>query len=340
MKWELGRANVAVDFQKDSEFTATELEAIEQSMNSHIRSGRRISASVTDRDSLNSLPLLRGAPKGVAAEFDQLRIISIDGYDSNPCGGTHLATTSEMQMFKLIGQEKDRGAIRLRFLCGNRILKALGTSLLAEMELSRLLCIQTTEIVPTVTSLFTEKKELVKQVKVLQDELAGYYAQQLVQLWSNSPDTQRAHIIQHRPGAELSFLQLTAEMILQMNETRSLGIQAIFLSGSEDNSSSVSDASSVSSSKKKKSKGAVPVLPPTEFSLVIPPAPQSGPFILYSPVASLVDQLKGDLCTLLEGKAGGRPGKLQGQGHALQNIVAIDELLMRSLRSDPGSNEK
>jgi alanyl-tRNA synthetase len=347
VKWELGRANVAVDFQKDSEFTATELKTIEDAMNSHIRTGRRISASVTDRDSLNSLSLLRGAPKGVAAEFDQLRIISIDGYDSNPCGGTHLATTSEIQMFKLLNQEKDRGAIRLRFLCGNRILRALGTSLLAEMELSRLLCIQTSEIVPTVTSLFAEKKELVKQVKGLQDELAGYYAQELVQLWSRqqtSTDAHRSHIIQHRPGATLAFLQLAAEVILQMSEAQSLGIQAIFLSGSEGISSSASVASSssaASSNKKKKSKGASGAaalpLPPSEFSLVIPPSPQAGAFIFYS-TASLVDQLKGDICSLLEGKAGGRPGKLQGQGQALQNIVAIDELLVRTLRGNCGGS--
>jgi hypothetical protein len=352
VKWELGRANVAVDFQKDSEFTTAELETIEQAMNFHIRAGQRITASVTDRDSLSSLSQLRGAPKGIAAEFDQLRIISIDGYDSNPCGGTHLATTAEIQMFKLLlSQEKERGAIRLRFLSGNRILRALGSSLLNEMDLSRLLCIQTSDIVPTVTSLFAEKKELVKQVKGMQDELAGYFAQELVHLCSrqqSSPDSidrsiSRSYIIQHRPGATLPFLQLTAEIILQMNEAQSLGIQAIYLSGSsspEGNcngsiSSSASGASS--SSKKKKGKGAsasataLP-LPPTEFSLVIPPAPQAGAFIFYSPAASLVDQLKGDLCALLEGKAGGRPGKLQGQGQALQNIVAIDELLGRTLQ--------
>lgn len=303
-------------------------------MNAHIRSGRHITASVSDREALEQLPLLRGAPKGVAAEFDQLRIISIDGYDSNPCGGTHLATTAEIQMFKIIGQEKDRGAIRLRFLCGNRIFRALSSSLINEMELSRLLCIQTSEIVSTVTSLFSEKKDLGKQVKSLQDEVAMYYAQELVQLWCKQPVKLRNYVIQHRPGASLPFLQLTADTILHINETQGLGIQAIFLSGSEE----ISSAASVSSAgnKKKKSKNSGPAVPPSEFSLVIPAAPQSGSFIFYATNAAIVDQLKGEISALVEGKAGGRPGKLQGQGSSLHNIAAVDELLMKSLG---GGNE-
>jgi alanyl-tRNA synthetase len=331
LKWELGRSNVAVDFSRADEFTTAELEIIEREMNSHIRSAFPISATVSPRDALDSLPQLRGAPKGVAAELNELRIITIAGYDSNPCGGTHLTSTAEIQMFKLITQEKDRGAIRLRFLSGQRVFKALSASLLTETELSRLLCIQPLEIVSTVTSLFVDKREMSKQIKALQDELAVSYAQELVSLWSQPQSQQqlKSYIIQHRPGASLPFLQLAAETISQINEARSLGIQAIFLSGS-DVVSDAASTSSASANKKKKSKGPAAPLPPTEFSLVIPSAPQAGSFIFYS-TSAIVDQLKDRISSLLEGKAGGRPGKLQGQALALQNIAGVDELLSQSL---------
>jgi alanyl-tRNA synthetase len=337
VKWELGRTNVAVDFLRTNEFTTTELETIEQEMNSHIRSAFSISSMISPRETLDTLPQLRGAPKGIAAEFNELRIVTIAGYDSNPCGGTHLSNTAEIQMFKIVTQEKDRGAVRLRFLSGHRVFKTLSSTLFCEMELSRLLCIPSPEIVSTVTTLVTEKREMSKQIKTCQDELAVFYAQELVTLWSQQLQAERrSYVIQHRPGASLAFLQLAAETISQISEARALGIQAIFLSGSDTSSATASVASSSVANKKKKSKApSAPQLPPTEFTLVIPsPDSPAGSFIFFS-TSAVVDHLKGTISSLLEGKAGGRPGKLQGQATALQNIVAVDELLRQTLGATP-----
>ena len=68
---------------------------------------------------------------------DLLRLIEIDDVDINPCGGTHLSCTSELQVLKFVGLEKSRGLARLRFMVGGRVIAALGASLKRETALNK-----------------------------------------------------------------------------------------------------------------------------------------------------------------------------------------------------------
>ena len=68
---------------------------------------------------------------------DLLRLIEIEGVDINPCGGTHLSCTSELQVLKVVGLEKSRGLARLRFMVGGRVIAALGASLKREAALNK-----------------------------------------------------------------------------------------------------------------------------------------------------------------------------------------------------------
>ena len=68
---------------------------------------------------------------------DLLRLIEIEGVDINPCGGTHLSCTSELQVLKIVGLEKSRGQARLHFMVGGRVLAALGSALKREVALNK-----------------------------------------------------------------------------------------------------------------------------------------------------------------------------------------------------------
>jgi alanyl-tRNA synthetase len=72
------------------------------------------------------------------AEFDQLslrkkslpdhveepiRIITIGDIDTSHCGGTHLASSSELQLIKITGLEKIQDATRVHFLAGQRAIE-------------------------------------------------------------------------------------------------------------------------------------------------------------------------------------------------------------------------
>lgn len=51
---------------------------------------------------------------------EDVRIVTIDGYDQCACAGTHLRMTSEIGLIKIIRKEKYKTGVRLTVLCGHR----------------------------------------------------------------------------------------------------------------------------------------------------------------------------------------------------------------------------
>ena len=55
---------------------------------------------------------------------DTIRIVEAEGFDRQPCGGTHPRNTSEVGVVVVVGQERYKGGTRVRFVCGDRALAA------------------------------------------------------------------------------------------------------------------------------------------------------------------------------------------------------------------------
>jgi alanyl-tRNA synthetase len=56
---------------------------------------------------------------------DAVRLVEAEGFDLQPCGGTHPQRTSEVGVVAIVGHERYKGGSRVRFLCGQRALSAL-----------------------------------------------------------------------------------------------------------------------------------------------------------------------------------------------------------------------
>ncbi len=54
---------------------------------------------------------------------EDVRLIVIEGYDQCACAGTHLKSTCEIGLIKIIKKENYKQGVRLTVLCGNRALK-------------------------------------------------------------------------------------------------------------------------------------------------------------------------------------------------------------------------
>ncbi len=54
---------------------------------------------------------------------DAVRVVEADGFDVQPCGGTHPASTAEVGMVLVLGHERYKGGSRVRFVCGDRALR-------------------------------------------------------------------------------------------------------------------------------------------------------------------------------------------------------------------------
>jgi alanyl-tRNA synthetase len=61
-------------------------------------------------------------PEGVA---EDVRVVEAEGFDRQPCGGTHPRTTAEVGVIVITALEKYKGGTRVSFVCGHRGLAAI-----------------------------------------------------------------------------------------------------------------------------------------------------------------------------------------------------------------------
>ena len=61
-----------------------------------------------------------GVRKIPAAEREKLRLIDIENFDLNACGGTHVRSTGQIGSILLRKTEKVRQGVRVEFVCGLR----------------------------------------------------------------------------------------------------------------------------------------------------------------------------------------------------------------------------
>ena len=67
-------------------------------------------------EDLASFPLRKRPPQGE----EVVRVVEIDGIDFTPCCGTHLGSTGELRLVRILGTEKYKGMTRLAFVAGSR----------------------------------------------------------------------------------------------------------------------------------------------------------------------------------------------------------------------------
>lgn len=105
---------------------------------------------------------------------ENIRVIEIDGFDYSPCGGTHLKTTSEVGMIKIIRIKKHKSGIRITFLCGRWALSDYRWKNQDICEISDLFAISESEVKDRVVLLNTEVVKSKKTINLLKTEKLEY----------------------------------------------------------------------------------------------------------------------------------------------------------------------
>uniref|UniRef100_A0A8C3LDT1 Threonyl/alanyl tRNA synthetase SAD domain-containing protein n=1 Tax=Chrysolophus pictus TaxID=9089 RepID=A0A8C3LDT1_CHRPC len=135
--WELGRQQSVIELDTPS-MTTEQMEALEQSVNEKIRERipvtvRELAADDSEVETVRS----RGLP---GDHTGPVRVVDIEGIDSNMCCGTHVSNLSDLQVIKLLCTEKGKkNKTNLVFLAGNRVLKSVEQSHRTEKTLTSLL---------------------------------------------------------------------------------------------------------------------------------------------------------------------------------------------------------
>ena len=108
-----------------------------------------------------------------------IRVIQIGEFDWSACGGTHCSRTAEVGVLKIIGVEKTRGRVLVRFLSGVQAIADYQQRFCATDQLSRTLSCGIPDLAPRIDKLQAENKELRKQTVELLKELTPVRAEAL-----------------------------------------------------------------------------------------------------------------------------------------------------------------
>lgn len=72
---------------------------------------------------------------------NSIRIVEIDNIDFTPCRGTHVRSTGEIGLIKIINYKKYNNFLRVEFICGNRALKKFRDSIFLIDKISKYLSV-------------------------------------------------------------------------------------------------------------------------------------------------------------------------------------------------------
>ena len=210
------------DFTHSERLSSDQVEEIERLVNRKIRENIDMNVFETGyRQAVDS---------GVTALFgekygDTVRVVQLDDFSSELCGGCHTSATGEIGSFRIVSEGAiASGVRRIVAVTGERAEEVSRDESKAVQELKHLLNVQTESIGTQVANLMEEKRKLEKELQLLKKQSAAGSAQDLI---SNARSV---------AGVPLLAMKVDAT---SMDELRSLGdslrkeLEGIALLGAE-----------------------------------------------------------------------------------------------------------
>ncbi|GMV06535.1 MAG: hypothetical protein AMXMBFR53_28110 [Gemmatimonadota bacterium] len=181
------------------------LSELEEAVAAEVRAARPVTARRVTPEEFAGLPVrTRGLPEG---HTGSIRLVEIDGVDLNTCGGTHCASTAELEAVKLLGTESLRGGTRLFYAAGARLRGLHEAHHRRSAELRSLLGASDDEMVARVAQKLEQLRDAERAVRGLSEELAVASAAAL----AARPEP---ILSAHWPGRDLPFLQAVAREVV------------------------------------------------------------------------------------------------------------------------------
>ncbi len=167
------------DFTHFDSLTDQEIERIEDRVNSLIWENRDVRSRYTTVNEARKM----GAQALFEEEYgEEVRVIEVDDFSLELCGGTHVDSTGEIGMFKILNESGiAAGVRRIEAATGHRVLKYLREQENTLIDISRRLNSGTDAVLDRVDHLISQNKQLERKVESLQDKLASNTAEDLIQ---------------------------------------------------------------------------------------------------------------------------------------------------------------
>lgn len=193
--WAMGRPNEPNYVELPRKMTPEEVRKAESKVTTLIAEAHPISVKIDEN-------VDHKVPEDYDLESGVLRVVDIDGIDTNPCCGTHLSTTSHIGAIVLLHQVPNKQTnSRLFFFCGERVnrfasgaysdLRCLGASLSCPIS----------DVQTKLDSLQLRSRTLQTQLRAAEARLAKMDAEKM---------RSDKLLVFHQPDAGLEYLKAVA----------------------------------------------------------------------------------------------------------------------------------
>ena len=187
--------------------SATQVEQAEALANDILTQDRPVSIRFVTQQEGQRL----GLRKIPSLERDKLRLIDIQDFDLTACGGTHVASTGQIGSILLRKIEKVRQGWRIEFVCGRRAAKTARHDYETLTESAGLLSSHIRDLPQQIHKSLEEARAARKSHEQLLDELAGFYAEQL--LTETAEHQGRKIVTRTYSDRDLIFIKLLAQKL-------------------------------------------------------------------------------------------------------------------------------
>lgn len=197
----LGEIKSTIDVQLN-EFSWKKALEIEEYSNRIVFENRPVESAWVKHHQLESLNLRKLPPKMARP----IRLISIKDFDLDPCGGTHVKTTGEVGMIKMLSWEKVRGNIRITFQAGWRALEDYQNRVITTQKIARNLSLTDPEMADVVIALKDNLAEREKQLRKMAEDLLLFEAKEIVARWQKIKEDILQLEFEQKATQDLKFL--------------------------------------------------------------------------------------------------------------------------------------
>ena len=156
---------VTLDF--NGVLTREDLNKIEILANETIHKNVKITATFPSDAELKTIPY-----RSKLDLTDNIRIVTIDGYDICACCAPHVSTTGEIGIIKLLDFSKHKNGVRINIKCGMRAILDYQNKYANIAEISAALCAKQEEAAAAVKALQAENDRLKYEITGLKREKA------------------------------------------------------------------------------------------------------------------------------------------------------------------------
>ncbi|EEL33382.1 alanyl-tRNA editing protein [Bacillus toyonensis] len=171
----LGKETVTIDLETEN-LPAETIEKAVQIANNIVFENHPIRIQWMNLEEAKTLPLRKETTL-----TENIRVVIIENFDYNGCGGTHPRRTGEVGLIQVLNWERNKGGIRLTFIAGWRTLKLMGQQQQIMKDVSKQLNSSETDIPAKVAQLLISQKENEKAIQTMNEKLLFAEANELLQ---------------------------------------------------------------------------------------------------------------------------------------------------------------